>query len=247
MKRASRLTKYAVVGAVSLAVGAAAVAIGAIPGADGTITGCYRGSGDLRVIDGSESCRARETRITWNQRGPRGDPGATGPAGPAGPKGDQGDPGVSPVPAVQYVHADLPVVESETGEPGYDQQVMAPLAGGHIPGWGHLEGTCVKGEREDRPWYTLQVLIQNESGGRLSVGWLDPAETSFEPGQEVPNNVTVPLAQAFLAASTEPLAVGGGASVVRRIDRKFAAFRIVQRVGPDDDHCEFDISMVLEP
>jgi hypothetical protein len=38
---------------------------------------------------------------------------------------------------------------------------------------------------------------------------------------------------------------GDGVSAVRRTDRKLAAFRIVHHV--ESDHCEFDISVVLEP
>jgi len=42
-------------------------AIASIPGPDGTISACYatRG-GEVRIIDSSGSCRARETAIRWS-------------------------------------------------------------------------------------------------------------------------------------------------------------------------------------
>jgi hypothetical protein len=92
-----------------------AVAYAAIPDTNGQVHGCYTTStllgppkGSLRVVDGSEQCRASETAIAWSQVGPQGPAGATGAPGPtgatgvpgatgamgsAGPQGAQGAPG----------------------------------------------------------------------------------------------------------------------------------------------------------
>lgn len=91
---------------VSVGGGAAARSqAGAIPNARGVFSGCYDATGTLRLVAGSTGCRADETRVTWNQRGPRGLPGPqgaagspgpqgpAGPAGPSGPTGPQGPPG----------------------------------------------------------------------------------------------------------------------------------------------------------
>jgi hypothetical protein len=75
--------------AVSAGIG---VASGAIPSSDGTISACHAklaGVRYLRLIDtqAGETCKGSETKLTWNQKGPKGDPG------PQGPQGDKGDPG----------------------------------------------------------------------------------------------------------------------------------------------------------
>ena len=88
-------------------VGVVALATGTIPGPDGVIHGCYKGNGQLRVIEpSSDSCRANETAISWNQTGPAGPQGPQGvsgangkdgSAGPTGPTGPAGTPGTSAV------------------------------------------------------------------------------------------------------------------------------------------------------
>ncbi len=100
MRRAKLdLKPTAVVICSLIAAGAlGALAYGAIPGAGGTITACYaKVGGGLRVIDESVAdCQTKETKIQWNQVGPRGTPGPAGtpgPSGPVGPAGPQGVPG----------------------------------------------------------------------------------------------------------------------------------------------------------
>jgi hypothetical protein len=81
-------------GALTLVVAGAAYAAGAIPDGDGTIRACYStSSGALRVVDANATCRANETGLLWNQKGPKGDPGPQGEPGPAGPAGPAGPPG----------------------------------------------------------------------------------------------------------------------------------------------------------
>ncbi len=81
-----------VAGVGALVVGAIAVLAGVawstIPSADGEIWACYKKSGGtVRIIDESRSCKADETRISWNQQGPQGLPGEPGQAGEPGPAG----------------------------------------------------------------------------------------------------------------------------------------------------------------
>jgi type VI secretion system secreted protein Hcp len=90
---AGRSVKVAIPTVAALGAGTA-LAAGAIPGEDGAIDGCYhRLTGNLRVVDDGDDCRALETAIEWNQRGPQGDQGIPGPRGDIGPQGDQGIPG----------------------------------------------------------------------------------------------------------------------------------------------------------
>ena len=84
---------------VTLVVGAAAFALvtgtafATIPN-DGVIHACYKGDGQLRVIDASvENCKNSETPLDWNAQGVKGDPGPQGPAGPEGPAGPAGPEG----------------------------------------------------------------------------------------------------------------------------------------------------------
>jgi len=57
---------------------------------DQVIRGCVGPQGTLRVIGAGDACRASETLLTWNARGPAGPAGATGSVGPAGPTGPTG-------------------------------------------------------------------------------------------------------------------------------------------------------------
>jgi hypothetical protein len=93
---AGRRTVTAAVAAVTVLLGTAAVA-GAITDNDGggVFHGCVgNASGLLRVVDPStDSCRADETAITWNQTGPAGPQGPKGETGPQGPQGETGPQG----------------------------------------------------------------------------------------------------------------------------------------------------------
>jgi hypothetical protein len=68
------------------------VAVVSVPDGQGAFYGCYvKSTGVLRVIDPASTttarnrCKATETAITWNQKGPQGLPGPAGPQGPPGP------------------------------------------------------------------------------------------------------------------------------------------------------------------
>lgn len=163
--------------------------------------------------------------------GPQGPQGAKGDQGDPGPQGPQGDPGMNAV----YVHADLPMVAEESSP------FATPLSGGELPGWGQLEGRCLR--REDG-WTLVYTYIRPESGTALSVAPLDN-DGNEHIGQDVSG--TRSTAQlAFTAEPTELPTTGGGAvSAVRRSDRRFASFSVVHHF--DRTHCEFDISVVFEP
>jgi hypothetical protein len=71
----------------------------------------------LRLIDtqAGETCKGSETKLTWNQKGPKGDPGPQGPQGEPGapgPQGPKGDPGLGTV-QVRQVQATVPAGELE--------------------------------------------------------------------------------------------------------------------------------------
>ena len=103
-----KLTRKRNVLAVTAFAVLAVVGVGyaAIPSADGTVKGCYATSdglllgiphskGDLRAIDGSETCRSYEKPVSWSQRGPKGDTGAQGIQGVKGDTGATGATGPS--------------------------------------------------------------------------------------------------------------------------------------------------------
>lgn len=71
-------------GALFVALGGGAIA--AIPDSGGVIHACYKSNGDLRVVDSSsgKTCKANETALDWNQRGPKGEPGPQAPPGSGG-------------------------------------------------------------------------------------------------------------------------------------------------------------------
>jgi hypothetical protein len=86
---------------VALVMVAGGIAYAAIPDSNGVIHACYLNAaggqpqGSLRVIDTakSQTCKATETALNFNQTGPQGAPGAAGAPGPkgaAGPKGATG-------------------------------------------------------------------------------------------------------------------------------------------------------------
>lgn len=88
-------TRYASVGLVALGLaGGAGVTALSIP-SGGVYTACYTNSGGtLRIIDATVvNCRATETKIKWNMRGPAGPQGPAGPAGPSGATGAAGPAG----------------------------------------------------------------------------------------------------------------------------------------------------------
>ena len=84
---------------------AGGIAYGSIPDSSGVIHTCYTldaSSGDaFRVINApSQHCKAGETALNWNQRGPTGPSGASGASGVRGASGASGASGVSGIQGV---------------------------------------------------------------------------------------------------------------------------------------------------
>jgi type VI secretion system secreted protein Hcp len=86
----------AVVGVAVVAASMTAVTMAAASTPSTTIYACVSGSGDVRIVSATTTCRAHENAVTWNTTGPAGVDGAagsTGPAGAAGPAGATGPAG----------------------------------------------------------------------------------------------------------------------------------------------------------
>jgi hypothetical protein len=66
----------AAVGLGSLLVGGVTIAVAEAGGE--RIVSCANEQGYVRIVDKPEDCRARETVVTWNERGPAGPQGAPG-------------------------------------------------------------------------------------------------------------------------------------------------------------------------
>jgi hypothetical protein len=66
-------------------------------GSPSVITACVNsGSGEMKIVQSSEACKATETALQWNIAGaPAGPTGPSGPVGPAGPIGATGPEGPS--------------------------------------------------------------------------------------------------------------------------------------------------------
>jgi hypothetical protein len=78
-----RILRYRPSPATAIALTALLVALGGvayatIPDSNGTIHACYqKRNGDLRVVQSSDDCRARERALDWNRQGRRGPPGSS--------------------------------------------------------------------------------------------------------------------------------------------------------------------------
>lgn len=120
------------IGALLVVTGVVGVALAAIPDDQGVYTGCYgKASGQLRVIDSSQSCKNNERRITWNQSGPQGEPGPAGGSLPGGAMVHREFAGYGGVGAVPLVKGEPPktlaTIELATlpGEPSQWETVTA--------------------------------------------------------------------------------------------------------------------------
>jgi hypothetical protein len=82
------LAPLVVGGVLASATVASALGVGSSPT---LLHGCVNRA--TRVLRLSTSCSARESKVSWNQRGPRGDRGASGPVGAAGQTGATGPAG----------------------------------------------------------------------------------------------------------------------------------------------------------
>jgi hypothetical protein len=68
--------------ALVVALGGSAYAVTTFVGTGGKIHACVGANGQLALVKPDVSCRAGESRIAWNQQGPRGLVGARGLPGP---------------------------------------------------------------------------------------------------------------------------------------------------------------------
>jgi hypothetical protein len=66
-------------------------------GSPSVISACVNnGSGEIKIVQSGEACKATETALQWNVAGPSAGPtGPSGPVGPAGPAGATGPEGPS--------------------------------------------------------------------------------------------------------------------------------------------------------
>jgi hypothetical protein len=69
--------------ALFVALGGGALAATSFIGSNGQIHGCVSKNGQLRVLKPGKKCKKSETKIAWNQKGPKGDNGGTGATGPS--------------------------------------------------------------------------------------------------------------------------------------------------------------------
>jgi hypothetical protein len=72
------------------------------------------GSGTLKMVNADQECGKNDTKISWNQVGPKGDTGSQGPQGEPGVKGETGEKGDTGPQGPQGE----PGVKGETGEKG---------------------------------------------------------------------------------------------------------------------------------
>lgn len=134
--------------AVAIFFGGTGWALASIPGTDGTISACYatRG-GEVRIIDSTASCMARETAIRWNEEGPAGPAGRAGAEGPQGATGPQGPPGPG-VTVLDGAAADTVGFTHEGEDPvdlgGPELTIDVPVEGALVEFMGSLElsGRC---------------------------------------------------------------------------------------------------------
>jgi hypothetical protein len=109
MSRIPRIAQLAIAVLIGALLGGGGYAIAAGHKAK-TIHGCEVTKTHELLI--RKRCGRGQTRLIWNQRGPKGAtgatgaPGATGATGAAGPQGIQGPPGQSAVSAWEVVNAD---------------------------------------------------------------------------------------------------------------------------------------------
>ena len=83
---------------VVIALAVTGIAFAAIPDQKGVIHSCYKkAGGQLRVVNSSKSCTAKEKALAWNQKGRRGPRGFKGDKGDKGDTGDTGPRGPSNV------------------------------------------------------------------------------------------------------------------------------------------------------
>jgi hypothetical protein len=86
------MKRWAIGGALALAVAATGISSAAIPNAAGVINACYKPfSGALRLIDAEAGakCTNKEEALHWSVQGPKGDKGDPGQPGPQGPPGPE--------------------------------------------------------------------------------------------------------------------------------------------------------------
>jgi len=83
----------AVIGVAVVATSMTAVTMAVASTPSTTIYACVSGSGEVRIVTATTTCRGHEHAVTWNTTGPAGLDGAAGPTGPAGVDGAAGPTG----------------------------------------------------------------------------------------------------------------------------------------------------------
>jgi len=91
-RRTGRLTVAAVAAGVCVAAGGGYAV--AASGRDATVTACVSARTHALYVG---RCARHDSRLSWNEQGPRGRRGATGATGPAGPAGATGPQGIQGV------------------------------------------------------------------------------------------------------------------------------------------------------
>jgi hypothetical protein len=69
--------------ALFVALGGGALAATSLVGSNGQIHGCVSKNGQLTVVKPGKKCKKGQTKIAWNQKGPKGDNGNAGATGPS--------------------------------------------------------------------------------------------------------------------------------------------------------------------
>jgi hypothetical protein len=118
------------------------------------------GSGTLKMVNADQECGKNDTKISWNQVGPKGDTGSQGPQGESGVKGETGEKGDTGPQGPQGE----PGVKGETGEKG-DIGPQGPqgepspkIVAGYIAGNGnHLAGQGFTVTHTNTGQYTISV------------------------------------------------------------------------------------------
>ena len=138
--------------ALTVALSGSAYAAGLV-GSDGQIRGCVGKNGQLTVVVSGQHCRKGQSKIVWNQQGPRGVSGPTGQNGANGTNGVNGTNGTNGTNAATNV-----VVRSQQSSTGLAKVQCNP--GEKVTGGG---GYAEAGFRGTQPEY--------ETEGGPPTGW----------------------------------------------------------------------------
>ncbi len=193
--RDKKLLLAGVGGAVAL-VSAGALAATYVASADGVIQACVDGKGNVRLPT-DKACKAGETSVSWNIKGPTGPVGPAGVAGPSGPSGPAGANGLT----------------GATGAPGAAGPAGAQGAAGVAGPAGAPGASCDGGGGGEVPTFSpsvnMYLKIENITGESVSAKHKGEIEIqSFSWGQA--NNGTISGAGKTVARQL---------SILKRVDK----------------------------